>query len=267
MKVITVTNQKGGVGKTTTAANLAAWFARQGKRVLLMDLDGQGHVAPVLRMERGDGLFRLLAARVPLAQVAVRARENLDIVPNDHTSETVKAWAQSVSFREFVVASALEQAQDYDLVLIDTPPSTDLLHVAALVASDYLLIPAAMDYLALDGVGYVIKTLRSLAAYPNVIPPALLGVVPTLYDRTTKETVGNVQRLQEVIGQNLILPPIPRDTKIREAASMGETIWEYAPTCPAAIGYSQRGARVVNSAGNVGGYLHLAEIVQTAIGG
>ena len=265
MRTLTITNQKGGVGKTTTAANLAAWFAQQGLRVLLLDLDGQGHVAPVLRMERSDGLLRLLVGRVPLSKVVVTARENLDIVPNDHTSETVKAWAQSVSFREFVVAAALEQAGHYDLVLIDTPPSTDLLHVAALVASDYVLIPAAMDYLALDGVGYVIRTLRSLAAYPNVTPPMLLGVVPTMYDRTTRETVGNIKRLQGVIGNDLILPPIPRDTKVREAASMGETIWEYSPTTPAAVGYPQQDARIVNSAGNVGGYLHLGEIILTAI--
>jgi len=266
MKVLACANQKGGVGKTTTTANLAHWFARKGLKVLVLDLDGQGHIAPILRMERSNGLFRLLVGGEPLKKVVVEARPNLDIVPNDHSSETVKAWAQSVSFREFLVAKALKQAAKvYDLVFLDTPPSTDLLHVAAMVASDYVLIPAAMDYLALDGVGYVINTLRSLGQYANVTPPSLIGVLPTMFELTTRETQTNLQRISQALGQDQILPPIPRDTHIREAASVGETIWEYAPYSPAAVGYEQKGAKAVNGTGKVGGYLPLAEIIERIV--
>ena len=266
MKTIAITNQKGGVGKTTTTANLAAWFANQGMRVLVLDMDGQGHMAPVLRQERGNGLMRLLMLKEPLEKVVVSARNNLDLVPNDHTSETVKAWAQSIPFREFLVAAVLERAARlYDLVFIDTPPSTDLLHVSAMVASDLVLVPAKMDYLALDGVGYVLQTLRSLASYSNVEPPTLVGVVPTMFDRTTSETTANVKRIREAIGANLILPPVPQDTRIREAASVGETIWEYAPNCAAAVGFGVKGAMAVNKAGKVGGYLHLVEILERIV--
>lgn len=261
MKTLAIQNQKGGVGKTTTAVNLAAWFAEKGRRVLVLDLDGQGNVAPLLRKERGNGLMRLLVAQELLARVAIGARPRLDIIANDHTAETVKAWAQSVSFREFLVANALEQAEgEYDLTIIDTPPSTDLLHISALVASDYILVPTLLDFLAMDGIGYVLNTLRSMTRFAGVVPPAMIGVAPTMFDRTTRETVGNYKRLAEAIGESMILPPIPRDTRMREAATVGQTIFEYAPNSPAAVGYFHEGAKVINSAGRVGGYLHLAEI-------
>jgi len=101
-----------------------------------------------------------------------------------------------------------------------------------------------------------------LSQFGNVQAPDVIGVLPTMFDRTTSETSTNVERLQEAIGNDLILPPIPRDTKIREAASMGETIWEYAPDSAAAIGYGAIHAKVTNSRGKIGGYLHLYEIVE-----
>lgn len=266
MKTIVIVNQKGGVGKTTTTATLAHWFAMHGKRVLALDMDGQGHLAAVLGRPRTDGLYRLLVQRRALKDVVVEARPGLDVVANDHTAEQIKSWAQSVSFREYLVGEALRQAVGYDLVFIDTPPSTDLLHVASLVAADYAIVPAGMDYLALDGVGYVFNTLRQLAAYPNVVPPQVIGILPVMFDRTTSETAGNVKRVQETWGTDLLLPPVPRDTKVREAASYGETIWEHAPESAAAIGFMLRGAKATNGVGRVGGYLHAAEIIARVMG-
>ena len=260
--IISIANQKGGVGKTTTAINLAHKFAMMNKSVLLLDLDGQGHAATGLKLEKSNGLYRLLVDGQPLESVRQSARPNLDIVTNDHTGELVKTHIQQANFKEYILANALEEAaQQYDLIVLDTPPSTDVLHILALVASDYLLIPANMDYLALDGVGYVYKTLRTLARYPGVTPPAVIGVLPTMFDRTTNETMQNVRNLGERLGDGAILPPIPRDTRIREASACGQTIWEYAPESQAAIGFSQPGACNVNANGRVGGYIHLTEIV------
>ncbi len=262
MTTIAIANQKGGVGKTTTAISIAQWFTEHGKRVLVVDLDGQGHVATGLKQEKANGLYKLLVEGQDVRKVAIEARPGLGVVSNDHTGELVKTYIQQANFKEYVLANALEDAQDaYDLVVLDTPPSTDVLHMLALVASDYLVIPANMDFYALDGVGYVYKTLRTLARYPGVTPPGVVGVLPTLFDRTTAETINNVQKLQELLGPDKILPPIPRDTKVREASACGKTIWEYASKSPAAIGFAQRGARVKNSQGNVGGYLHLCEII------
>lgn len=260
--VISIANQKGGVGKTTTTINLAHWFALRGKRVLILDLDSQGHVAPGLRLNKSDGLYRMLVLERSIQQVVEHAREGLDIITNDHTCELVKEHVKQANFREYLLDTALDEARDaYDLIFLDTPPSTDVLHVLALVASDYLIIPANMDFYALDGVGYILKTVRSLGRYPSVTPPVLVGVLPTLFDKTTNETLNNLQSLQQSLGENYILPPIPRDTKLREASSHGQSIWEYAPVCQGAVGYSGNGGKQRNSAGKIGGYLHTAEIL------
>ena len=266
MITISVGNQKGGVGKTTTAVALGQYFARRGKRVLIVDLDAQGHVAESLGVDKSGGLFRLICQGLAVKQVAQNVREDLDIIPNDHTAEQVKAFAAQSDFRAYILAQALGEAGEYDVVFLDMPPSTDVLHVAALVASDYLLVPAIMDHLALTGVMTIIQTARALAKYPNVTPPVLLGVLPTLFERMTTETRENVAHLAEALGDvRYLLPPIPRDTKVREASSYGQTIWEYAPKSPAAVGYVN-GSPVKNSLGFVGGYVHAGEIIEGIIG-
>jgi chromosome partitioning protein len=258
--IISFTNQKGGVAKTTSSLTVAHWFALQGKRVLVVDLDGQGHASTGLRMGKSNSLYRLIVEEQPLHKVAVEALPNLHLIGNDHTGELVKGFIQQANFKEYILSNVLADA-DYDLIVLDTPPSTDVLHILALVASDLLVVPTSMDYFSLDGVGYVLKTLRTLDRYPGVTAPALVGVLPTMFDRTTNETMQNVQALQQMLGPDKILPPIPRDTKVREASSHGQTVWQYAPRCPAAIGFSQKAARQKNSAGNVGGYLHICEII------
>jgi len=270
MRVISVANQKGGVGKTTTTINLAAWFASQGRRVLVLDMDGQGHVCPALHQAKGPGLFNALVAGRGVVEVMVEARENLFVLPNDHTGEKIKAWAQTLELRGFIIADLVDSVRNqFDIVLIDTPPSTDLLHVASLVAADWIVIPAAMDYLALDGVGYVMQMLRDMTRMRGVTPPQLMGVLPTMFDRVTSETAGNLNRVRNAMGAAALLPPIPRDTKVREASTFGMSIFEYAPNCPAAIGVpvKERPGMVLNSAGRVGGYLHVAEMLKTVLGG
>ena len=263
--VIAIANQKGGVAKTTSAIHLASYYASQGTKTLVIDLDAQGHAASALGISKGNGLFRLLVEKRPVPEAITPARPNLDVIANDHTAELVKERVSRANFREFLLASALESAAGYDLVFLDTPPSTDVLHITALVASDYVLIPAIMDFLALDGVGGILQAVRELGMFPNVQPPKLLGILPTLFDRTTNETLENIRRLQQALGSEQILPPIPRDTKVREAASYGKTLWEYAPTSAATIGYAN-GSKSRNSQGKTGGYLHLAEIVAALIG-
>lgn len=283
MITLTIANQKGGVGKTTTAITVAHWFARSGLRVLVVDLDGQGHAARALGLEKGTGLYSLLVLGCPLVEAVTVARTPplapphfreqkmerggegcLHVVANDHHAERVKAHVAGAMMREFVLAEALANAP-YDLVVLDTPPSTDVLHISALVAADYLIIPSLMDDLALDGVGAILNTTRSLGRYAGVVPPQLIGVLPTMFDKTTGETQANIARLAGSIGADAILPPIPRDTKIREASAAGQTVWEYAPACQGAVGYVN-GSKVVNSQGRTGGYLHTVEIAGRLMG-
>jgi chromosome partitioning protein len=270
MITLTIANQKGGVGKTTTATILAHYFSRLGLRTLLVDLDGQGHAARALGLEKGNGLYSLLVLNCPLPEAVTLARPGgnggapLHLVSNDHNAERVKAHVAGAMMREFILAEALASA-NYDLVILDTPPSTDVLHISALVAAEYLIIPSLMDDLALDGVGAILTTTRALGRFAGVTPPALIGVLPTMYEKVTGETQANVQALTRSVGADAILPPIPRDTKIREASAAGQTVWEYAPTCQAAIGYVN-GSKVTNSQGRTGGYLHTAEIAARMMG-
>ncbi len=263
-KTVAIANQKGGVGKTTTAVTLGQYFAQRDHRVLLVDLDSQGHAALSLGIQPGDGLYRLLVEGHPVGKTVVPARDNLEVITNDHTAEVVRLHAMQAPFREYLLFNALKSAP-HDIIILDTAPSTDVLHVSALVASDYLLIPAIMDYLPIESVTKILKTNTSLAQIPNVEPPAVIGILPTMFDRTTNETAQNVQKLAEAIGAGMILPPIPRDTKLREASHRGMTIWEYAPNCQGAIGY-KNGSISQNSRGLTGGYLHLAEIIEKLIG-
>ena len=262
-KIIAIANQKGGVGKTTTACNLAFYFSQRGQRVLVVDLDSQGHASLSLGIPPNNGLYRLLVEGQPLSQVVTAGRANLDLIANDHTAELVRLHATQTSFREYMLDQALAEAP-YDLIILDTAPSTDVLHVSALVASDYLLIPAIMDFLPIESVTKMLATNASLQRIPNVRPPTVIGILPTMFDRVTNETTQNVGKLAEAIGSGMILPPIPRDTKIREASHRGMSIWEYAPTTQGAIGY-QNGAKSQNSRGLTGGYLHIAEIVTRLI--
>ena len=184
MKTIAIANQKGGVGKTTTAVNLADYLCREELRVLLVDLDSQGNAATHLGLKPANGLQRVLQNGERVAQVAIEARPHMGFIPNDHTSETVKIFVQSANFKEYLISNMLKDAP-YDVVIIDMPPSTDVLHVLALVASDYVIIPTKLDHLAMVGVAQIMDTLRSLDNFPGVSAPAVIGVLPTMFDRPT----------------------------------------------------------------------------------
>lgn len=265
MKIISCANQKGGVGKTTTCINLAHYFARRGKRVLVVDMDVQGHAATCLGRAKGNGLFKLLVMEEPIERVVEFARPGMNLITSNKMTEKIKTFMSDMVGRELYIAKCLTVIEGYDLVLIDLAPGSDLLHVGALVASDYMIIPAKLDFLALDGVMEILATVRSLAQLPSVEPPQLIGVLPTMYERTTNETVENLRRLAEAVSEAVVLPPIPADTHVREAAARGLTIWEYAPDTAAAIGYPGHGSVARNAKGNLGGYLHLGEIVEEVV--
>ena len=248
MHIIAFANQKGGVGKTTTAVTLAHGLARLGKRVLLVDLDPQGHVAFSFGLEKQSGLYRLVCQNEDIHNTIIPARENLDILPGDKYTEKVKRHITLSDFRETILLDLLEQT-DYDFVLLDMAPSLDVLHLNGLVASDWVMIPTRLDALAVDGVNEILSTMGEISkqGYP------FLGysILPTFFDRTTRETLAQLKEVVQLFG-NKVLPPIPQDTRVRESVAYGKTLWEYSPNSSAIQGYGDHAKRT-------GGYNQLLD--------
>jgi chromosome partitioning protein len=187
-------------------------------------------------------------------------------VTSDKSTERIKTFLADQVARELYIAALMEQAAErFDLVLFDLAPGSDIVHVGSLVASDYLLIPSQMNFLSLDGVVELLSTVRSLARIPNVAPPRLIGVLPTIYERKPNDVEDNRVELTSLVGAEQVLPPIPKDIHVAEAAARGLTLFEYAPKTAAIVGYpAVSGAR--NSLGGLGGYQHLGEIVDRFVG-
>jgi chromosome partitioning protein len=245
---ITVANQKGGVGKTTTAVSLAHGLGFEGKRVLLIDLDPQGQCATILGLAPEPGAFNLLIAEQPLSQV-IRStdRENLYVVLGDRktaTAQTVLGVQRSlISFTYDRLITAAEQ-ENLDFIIIDTSPSVGELQEQALWASDGVLIPCAVDYLASDGVFNIAITLKRIHEEFQW-NGRILGILPTFYDDVTRESKATLEDLKKRF-DHLLLEPIHRATILRECAVEGKTIFELAPRSRAAEQYQALVQYVLN---------------------
>ncbi|MCX6055438.1 MAG: ParA family protein [Chloroflexi bacterium] len=233
MKVFAFANQKGGVGKTTTAVTLADGLSRMKVRTLLVDLDPQGHVALSFGLEKSPGLYRLVCLDESLSQVKITVRPNLDLITSDKQTEKVKRQITLADFSENILSDILRDAP-YDAVLLDMAPSLDVLHINGLIAADWVVIPTRLDALAVDGVKEILTTLGEITRSGH----RYLGysILPTFFDRTTRETLIQFQELTKTFVEH-IWPPIPQDTRVRETAAFGKTIWEYSPNSPAVEGY------------------------------
>ena len=247
-KVVVIANQKGGVGKTTTAITIGHGCAMRGYKCLIIDLDPQGHVAFSLGLQKQPDLYRLIVDNEPLSAVITNARENLDVILSDKRTEVVKRHIAAQDFREQVLTNTVENAP-YDLVFLDSAPSIDVLHISSLVASDFVLIPTKLDALAVDGVNEMLSSIAQVIQH--TARKINYTILPTFFDRTTKETMVQLEELVSTFPDN-VWPPIPTDTKAREAAAYGQTIWEYTPKTSAVLGYKQGEDRV-------GGYEYMLE--------
>jgi chromosome partitioning protein len=256
MQVIAIANQKGGVGKTTTAVTLGHGLALHGLRVLVVDLDPQGHVAFVLGLDKAPGLYRLIVEEAPLSKVAVKARDNLSVILGDKQTEAAKRYVTTLNFRERVLLDILGDA-DYDVIFLDTAPSLDVLHVAALMASDWVIIPTKLDAMAVDGVNEILHSMGQIAQQGHRLED--YNILPTFFDRTTKETMVQLQDVVNIFGHR-VWPPIPQDTKAREASAYGQTLWEYSPKSPAVLGY-------LRDTNRIGGYTDVLGRVLEALYG
>lgn len=223
MTIVAVANQKGGVGKTTTAVTLAHGAALKGWRVLIIDLDPQGNVADALGLPSGNELNELLMGNSSLAHLTWGARPKLEVIRADKQVAQLKLYLTTVDFRERVIAKAL-RGHPYDLVVLDCAPSVDVLHTAALVAADLLMIPTRMDQFAIKGVAETVTSLAAVRA-AGASSCRIGAVIPTMYDRVTRESQEQLINLAGAFGKQ-VWPPVMSDVACRVAARAGKTLWE-----------------------------------------
>ncbi len=225
--VIAITNQKGGVGKTTTTINVAYNLAKNGKRVLLVDLDPQGNATSGLGIEKRGATARdVLMGKTELAKVICSTPyKNLSLLPTDSKLATLETEIASVKDRALRLKQALSQA-DFDYILIDCPPSLGLLTVNALTAANSVLIPVQTEYYALEGLGQLLETMKLVRSALN---PRLgiLGVVMTMHNVRTTLSAQVEDQLKKHFGDRLFATAIPRNIRVAEAPSHGKPIGEY----------------------------------------
>ncbi len=239
---ILIGNQKGGVGKTTTTVTLGHGLTYHGYRVLLVDLDSQGHLASSLGLEKTPAIHDLLVYN--RARIEDTRRNGLYLVPGNKETVLAQQIVAGRAFREMALQKALAPLQDsFDFILLDTPPGLDVLTISAIVAATHIMIPVALEELALDGL--VEYTHSILEARQGGARCDLAWVVPTMYDRVAREIARNFRALAETYPAQVTVP-IPHDARMREAPAYGQTIWEYAHTSRVAVAYAHLVERVLS---------------------
>lgn len=249
-KKLAIINQKGGVGKTTTAINLGTYLARTGKRVLVLDLDPQGNTTSGFGFETENlsgCLYNVLIDSAPIHRVRkeTNTHKNLHLAPASINLAAAEVELVSQLAREHKLKAALDEiGDDYDYVLIDNPPSLGLLTVNGLVAADRVVIPVQAEYYALEGLGQLLSTIKRVRVQlnPNL---DLLGVLVTMYDRRTSLSKEVHNELKKHFGKHVFTTVIPRNVRLAEAPSYGKTIVEYDKFSKGALAYKNLSKEVL----------------------
>jgi chromosome partitioning protein len=242
MRTIAFANQKGGVGKTTTAVNTGFLLARRGFRVLLVDLDPQGNTTSSLGLDKAalDGtIYDVLIDEAPVADiVAPNVRPNIDLLPATPTLAAAEVELVTVPQRERRLKRALAGvAASYDLAIIDSPPSLGLLTVNGLTAADHVIVPIQCEFLALEGVSQLVTTIDLVKRQLN---PGidLLGVLMTMFDARTNLSASVVEEVRRFFPDRIFEAIVPRSVRLAEAPSYGQSIAEYDPGSRGALAYA-----------------------------
>lgn len=245
--IISITNQKGGVGKTTSAINISSGIALKGKRVLLLDLDPQGNATSGLGVDKEHrGIYDVMINGESIESVIIPTQvKNLSLIPSniDLSGATVEMVA--LKDRERLLKNALDKVKDsYDYIFIDCPPSLDLLTVNAFTASNKVLVPIQCEYYALEGLGQLMNTVMLIKKRLN---PHLDidGVVLTMYDSRTNLSQQVVDEVKKYFNSKVYKTCIPRNVRLAEAPSFGEPIQIFDAYCSGALAYKALCAEII----------------------
>jgi chromosome partitioning protein len=249
-KAIAVANQKGGVGKTTTAVNLSAVIANSGFRVLLIDSDPQGNATSGIGIQKGSfrrNLYHALVLDQPLSDLILKTQiDSLFVVPANKDLAGAEIELVEIERRESRLKQALASVEsDFDYFIIDCPPSLGLLTLNALTAAKSLLVPIQCEYYALEGVTELFDTLARIRRLHN---PGLTieGLLLTMYDERTNLSAAVAADLRDFYGQQVFQCVIPRNVRLAEAPSYGKPIISYDPHSKGAEAYSQLAREIIS---------------------
>lgn len=239
-KIISITNQKGGVGKTTTSINLAAALVQQDQRVLLLDMDPQGNATVGLGVDTQDlehTIYDVLLNECTAKQAIVSSESGVDLMTADGDLAGAQVELLNEIGRELRLKKALAAVQkDYDLIFIDCPPALNVLTINALVASNSVMIPMQCEYFALEGLSALISTIRAIRETLNG-DLRIEGLLRTMFDRRNSLSGEVSKQLQNHFGNKVYDTVIPRNVRLAEAPSYGEPAIYYAPDSKGAKAY------------------------------
>jgi chromosome partitioning protein len=241
MKVLAITNQKGGVGKTTTAVNLAASLAVEGQRVLLIDMDPQGNAttgAGIAKKETLPTVYQLLIGAATLAEVCIKTEFGFDVLPANRELAGAEVELIDLDQREYRLKSALQAGHaNYDFILIDCPPALNMLTVNGLVAADSVLIPMQCEYYALEGLSDLVETLRKVRHHLNA-RLEVEGLLRTMYNGQSTLTQQVSNELESHFGDKVYKTIVPRNVRLAEAPSFGKPVIAFDKNSKGAQAYS-----------------------------
>jgi len=259
-RIFTVANQKGGVGKTTTAVNLAAALSMGGLKVLVIDLDPQGNASTAFGIDRvaNEGIYEVLINDLPMSSVVQKVANfpHLEIIAANSDLAGAEIQLVPTVAREFRLQSALQTfliakqnaGQRFDYVFIDCPPSLGLLTINALTAADEVLVPIQCEYYSLEGLSLLIQTLTEVQKRLN--PKIILStIVLTMFDSRTRLASDVAENVRKHFPEQLINTPIPRAVRVSEAPSYGQTVMTYDASSPGAVAYMSVAREIANRGG------------------
>ena len=249
-RIIAVANQKGGVGKTTTAINLSSCLAALGKKVLAIDMDPQGNMTSGLGIDKNGvekTVYDLIIGEAKIEEVLYKeALENLDVLPTNIDLSAAEIELIGVDNKEFIIQNAVHPIRDsYDYIIIDCPPSLSMLTINAMTTADTVLVPIQCEYYALEGLSQLMHTIELVRERLNPVLE-MEGVVFTMYDARTNLSLQVVENVKDNLHQTIYKTIIPRNIRLAEAPSHGLPINLYDPKSTGAESYMLLAEEVIH---------------------